>query len=269
VIAAARPGRPARNTSLFQASLGVSLAAHLLLFGFLERKRSSAPATDFKPEVIDVDIRTPFRPRDPKDKRLPGTIPGAPAPLKFKREPFPLPLPKEQTKPAAAPKQAEEGPVTGAKPQQWVLPGPKTEVLNKPTLDGASAEQRPAFTSKDGTGPGGQNGIGGSGGGPGTGDALVNRPPRLINREEVMASLKRLYPEVERRAGRQGKVILEIDIDASGVVRGIEVVGSAGDYFDDAARSVGKIMRFEPELRASVPTRSRKKQSVYFQLTND
>ena len=266
---AALPARPVRGPALFRASLGVSLAAHLLLFGWIERKRATAPVSECKPEIIDVDIRTPFHPRDPNDHRLPGAMKGAPAPLTFQRAPVPLPLPPEQTKPANVPKQAEEGPVTGVKPQPWVLPTSDTKVLNKPTLDGSSAVQRPAFTSKDGTGPGGMNGQGLGTGGSGTGGDLVNRPPRLINKEEVMASLKRLYPEVERRAGRQGRVVLELDIDDHGVVRGVAVAGSAGEFFDDAARSVGKIMRFEPELKASVPVRSRRKQSVYFQLTND
>ena len=269
MTATAVPVRPVQGSKLFKASLGVSLAAHLLLFGWLERKRAVAPVAEFQPEVIDVDIRTPFRPRDPNDHRLPGAMKGAPAPLSFQRTPVPLPLPPEQTKPTSVPKQAEEGPVTGAKPQSWVLPSPNTQILNKPTLDGAPAEQRPAFTSKDGTGPGGMNGQGLGTGGSGTGGDLVNRPPRLINKEEVMASLKRLYPEVERRAGRQGRVVLELDIDDRGAVQNVGVVDSAGEYFDDAARSVGRIMRFEPELRASVPTRSRRKQSVYFQLSND
>ena len=269
MIAARPAAKAAPRPSLFQASLAISLAMHLLLFGLLERRRAPGPAAEAAPEVIDVDIRTPFRPRAPGDKRLPGTIPGAPAPLTFKRAPFPIALPKEQTKPATAPKQAEEGKPSEAKTTPWVLPGPKTEVLQKPTLDGAPAAQLPAFTAPGGKGPGGQNGIGGSGGGPGTGEALVNRPPRLINREEVMATLKRLYPEVERRAGRQGRVVLEIDIGEDGIVHGVEVFESAGERFDDAARSVGRIMRFEPELKASVPTRVRKRQSVYFRLTDE
>ena len=64
-LIAALPARPVRRPALFQASLGVSLAVHLLLFGWLERKRAAAPPVEAKPEVIDVDIRTPFRPREP------------------------------------------------------------------------------------------------------------------------------------------------------------------------------------------------------------
>lgn len=266
------PARPqgGRRPSLFQLSLGASLGAHALLFGWLNRAPGLGPAMDSKPEPIDVDIRTPFRPRDPKDTRLPGSIPKAPAPATFTPAPIPLPLPPEQIKPAQAPKQAEgEGKETGEKAKEWVLPGPQTKVLEAPTLESAPAAARPAFVSPNGTGPGGQNGRGGDGGGPGTGSAWVNRPARLINREEVLASTKRFYPELERRAGREGEVIMELDIGEDGIVRGAQVVRSSGELFDEAAQKVGRLMRFEPELKASIPVRSLKKHRIRFRLTVD
>src|SRR5581483_1099142 len=108
-------------------------------------------------------------------------------------------------------------------------PTPETKVLLPPKLDGAPAEVKPVFTAPGATGPGGMNGQGEGDRGEGTGGPLVNRPPRLINKEEVMASLKRLYPEVERRAGRQGKVVLEIEINAKGAVSAVDVAQSGGE----------------------------------------
>lgn len=271
-MTAARETRPRtrRQPTLFEASLGVSLAAHLLLFGWINRSPSLGPAVDLGPDVIDVDIRTPFRPRDPKDTRLPGSIPKAPAPPTFKPAEIPLPLPPEQLKPAEAPKQAEgDGKASEEKAKEWVLPGPETKQLEKPNLGSAPAEARPPFVAPDGTGPGGQNGRGGDGGGPGTGSAWVNRPARLINREEVLANLNRFYPELERRAGREGLVLIELDIGEDGLVRGVRVLQSAGELFDEAAQKVGRLMRFEPELKASIPVRSFKKQRMSFRLTND
>ncbi|MBI5200758.1 MAG: TonB family protein [Elusimicrobia bacterium] len=259
-----------RRLSLYQKSVGASIAAHLLLFGWLNRTPDLGPAQKLEPDPIDVDLRTPFRPRDPKDTRSPGAMKGAPAPLAFKTAAIPLPLPPQQTQPAAAPKMAEgDGKPSEEKAKEWVVPTDKTKTLTAPTLDSAPAEQRPAMTSADGTGPGGMNGKGEGTKGSGTGIDWVNRPPRLINKEEVLANLKRFYPELERRAGREGKVLVQLDIGEDGNVRAVQVLNSAGELFDEAAQKVGRLMRFEPELKASLPVRSLKKQSIYFQLTND
>lgn len=256
--------------SLYQKSVGASVAAHLLLFGWLNRSPNLGPPVLLVPDPIDVDIRTPFRPRSPKDLRAPGKMKGAPAPATFKPAPIPLPLPPQQTQPAVAPKQAEgDGKPSAEKTKEWIVPTENTKVLTAPTLDSAPAEQRPALTAKDGAGPGGMNGQGEGTQGDGTGMNWVNRPPRLINREEVLANLKRFYPELERRAGREGKVLVQLDIGDNGLVQGVRVLNSAGELFDEAAQKVGKLMRFEPELKASLPVRSLRKQSIYFQLTND
>lgn len=256
--------------TLYQKSLGASLAAHLLLFGWLNRTPELGGQQKLEPDIIDVDIRTPFRPRDPKDKRTPGAMKGAPAPATFKPAPIPLPLPPEQTKPAEAPKQAEgEGKETTEKAPEWVVPNERTKVILPPTLESAPPAQRPAVVAPEGTGPGGMNGQGLGTGGSGTGADWVNRPPRLINRGDVLANLKRFYPELERRAGREGKVLVEIEIGTDGLVHAVRVLSSAGELFDEAAQKVAKLMRFEPELKASIPVTSRKKQSIYFQLTND
>lgn len=269
-LAPSRPKAPLARPNLFQKSLGASLAVHVLLFGWLQRPSRLGPATELKPDVIDVDIRTPFRPRDPKDNRAPGAMKGAPAPRAFKTAPVPVPLPPEQTKPAAEPKQAEgDGKNLTDKPKEWVLPNADTKVLDKPTLESSSVQQRPNFTAPNGTGPGGMGGRGEGTGGTGTGGDWVNRPPRLLNREEVLANLRRFYPELERRAGREGKVLVELEIGADGLVHQVQVLQSAGELFDEAAGKVGRLMRFEPELKASIPVKSRKKQSMYFQLTNE
>lgn len=261
--------RQDRRPSLFQLSLAASFGIHALLFGWINRTPELGPGSDLKPDIIDVDIRTPFRPRDPKDKRAPGKMKGAPAPETFKPAAIPVPLPPTQTQPSQTPEQAigDEKP-SDSKPKDWVLPGPETKTLEKPTLDSAPPAVPPAMTAPEGTGPGGLGGRGEGTYGSGTGGDLVDRPPRLLNRMEVLANLRRFYPELERRAGREGSVMVEIQIGEDGLVHEVQVLASAGELFDNAARSVAKLMRFEPELKASVPVKSRKKLPVVFQLTN-
>lgn len=268
-VAAARraAGRP--KPSLFQLSLAASFGAHALVFGWLNRTPDLGPPMDVTPDVIDVDIRTPFRPRDPKDKRAPGKMKQAPAPATFTPAKVPVPLPPAQTAPSQTAEQAvgEEKPSEN-KPKDWVLPGPQTKVLEKPTLDSAPAAAPPAMTAPGATGPGGMGGQGEGTYGSGSGGDLVDRPPRWLNKQETLAALKRFYPDLERRAGREGSVTVEIEIGVDGLVHEVKVLSSAGELFDDAARRVAKLMRFEPELKASVPVKSRKKLPVVFQLTN-
>lgn len=260
---------PKRRMTLFERSLAASFGMHILLFGWLNRTPTLDPSANVEPDIIDVDIRTPFRPRDPRDKRLPGAMKAAPAPMTFKPALVAVPLPPAQTQPSQTPEQAVGDASDSAnKPKDWVLPGPQTKTLDKPTLDSAPAAAAPALTAPGATGPGGMGGQGSGTHGSGTGGDLVDRPPRLINREEVLASLRRFYPELERRAGREGRVVVELVIGIDWLVHGIDIVNSAGELFDQAARSVGKLMRFEPELKASVPVQSRKKLPVHFQLTN-
>lgn len=266
--ALALPARARPRPTLLHASVAASLGVHVLLFGWLNRTPASAPSEPL-PDVIDVDIRTPFRPRDPNDKRQPGKMRGAPAPATFTPAPVPIPIPATQTQPVQAAQQAvADGTASEGKPKDWVLEGPDTQVLEKPTLESSPAAVPPAFVSPGGTGPGGMNGRGLAGGGDGTGEAIVNRPPRLINKDEVLANLHRFYPPAERQAGREGDVLVALDIGDDGLVHGVDVLRSAGELFDEAARKVARLMRFEPELKASVPTRSRKRQPMSFRLSN-
>ncbi len=264
MISLKSPALRGRKLSLFEASFAASFGAHALIWAALSWQGHPSRLLE---EPIEVDIRTPFRPRAPWDTRLPGTVPGAPAPESAKKAPVLAP-PAPEPKPPAPNVSAQEG-TPSEKPKEWVLPTPETKKLEQPTLEGGGAPAPPpAFTAPDGSGPGGQFGRGGSGGGPGTGEAIVNRPPRLINREEVRANLRRFYPDLERRAGREAQVIVGVEIREDGIVGAVEILQSAGSSFDAAARSVAKLMRFEPALKASVPTKVTVRQAIYFRLEN-
>lgn len=216
--------------------------------------------------VIEVDLTAPFRPRQPWDLRAPGASKGerAKAPIKMGGGKRSSPDQKPTMLPAIAP----VAPRAPAPPEKdWVLPGPNTKELIKPTLPSAPpTPPAPIGAAPEGTGEGGEAGKGGSGGGTGTGEAMVNRPPRLLNIDEIRAGLRRYYPEAERRAGREGQAVVRLIVNDRGRVEDVDILHSAGEAFDQAAKKVGMLMRFEPALVGSVPTAVKVKQLIVFQL---
>ncbi len=80
-------------------------------------------------------------------------------------------------------------------------------------------------------------------------------PPRLTNREAVRAALERLFPRGLREAGIEGRVELWLYVDEAGKVTRTEIKTSSGSAaLDEAARSVGLVMRFSPALNRDRPT---------------
>jgi len=102
--------------------------------------------------------------------------------------------------------------------------------------------------------------------GGGNGGADLIRLPRLLNRDEVMANLRRFYPESERIAGHEGTVLVNIHIGVDGAVWKVDVVQSAGPAFDEAARKVAAIMKFSPALSKDGPVAVVIRQRMIFQL---
>ena len=92
--------------------------------------------------------------------------------------------------------------------------------------------------------------------------------PKLLNRDRLAGVLRAHYPEKERQAGHEGRVILDLHVDASGRVISSQVVQSAGDDFDQAARAVAKLFEFEPARIGirTVPVKIR--QAIVFRLSD-
>ncbi|MCB9598060.1 MAG: TonB family protein, partial [Sandaracinaceae bacterium] len=66
------------------------------------------------------------------------------------------------------------------------------------------------------------------------------------------------WPEAEPIAGRgMVEVLTRLAIDATGVVTDVEILGSAGALFDEAARAALLASRFEPALRDGAPIAAR------------
>ena len=238
--------RQAIHDHLFECAIGASVLLHGLFFGsaaLLGRWRLSALPS------VEVDLTMNLTPRAPWDLRAPGASRGAPAPA-----------PKPHPGPAAPP--------PAPKQKEWVLPGPKTQQLEKlPPAPPPAIAPAPG-AAPGGTGTGGEGGNGGSGGGKGTGEAIGNRGPRLLNAAEIGELLRSSYPAPERAAGREAQVVVGISIGVDGSVLGVDVLQSAGALFDEAAKNVASKMRFEPALIRSVPSAVKVRQVIAFRLTD-
>lgn len=241
------PAAPAVRAPDFRrcvaASVGVHLAVALLALGL--------PAPEVSPVEVDLTMTGPYL----------GTGPaklGAPKPLAPKAKG--LPKPAE----TAAPELAKPEP-----PKDWTLPGQGTKVLEKP----APPPPTPGG-AVDGTGtsplPGGR-GEGANYGTPnGRGDG--GSPvawPKLLNRDELLANIRKFYPERERRAGREGDVELWVHIDAAGAVVASEVKVSAEPDFDAAAQRVAALMRFSPAQGPSGPVPVKIRAPIQFRLKDE
>ena len=70
----------------------------------------------------------------------------------------------------------------------------------------------------------------------------VSRPPRPLN------PIKPLYPEAAKRANIEGVVILQVDIDATGVVKKVGVIQGLGYGCDEQAISAVNQTAWDPAL---------------------
>ncbi len=155
-------------------------------------------------------------------------------------------------------------------PKDWTLPGPNTKTISAPAppapTPGGVEGGAGTAAKTGGSGEGSDDGVPG---GFGHGGTALKELPRLLNRDEVLAGLKRLYPESERQAGREGVVIITIHLGADGLVSFSDIARSASPAFDEAARKVGALMRFSPAIGLnSRPIAVRMPQEVRFKLTD-
>jgi TonB family protein len=88
-------------------------------------------------------------------------------------------------------------------------------------------------------------------GGQGTGAvrsiAEVSQLPRF------KTQVKAVYPEGAKRAGIEGVVILQVDIDATGAVMDVQVVQGLGSGCDEAAAEAMKQSTFTPAYAGTDP----------------
>lgn len=235
----------------FQRSLAWSAAAHAALFAALW----ILPRLDWSsPPPFEVEITSSFLGDGPAKLG---------APKAFVRN-----GPANVNADAATPPTNVKKPPQP--PQDWTLPGPKTKVLETPVppapAPGGAVDGTGTAAALGGLGEGSDEGVPG---GIGHGGTRLLALPRLLNRDEVMANLRRFYPESERQAGREGVVTIVIHLGADGAVASSDISRPASPAFDAAAKTVAALMRFSPAIGLNgKPVPVRMPQEVRFRLTD-
>lgn len=95
---------------------------------------------------------------------------------------------------------------------------------------------------------------------------IVEQMPELIG---GMQELQRhiVYPEIARRAGIQGRVVVQIVIDTEGYPRNPQIVRSVGGGLDEAAIAAVQQVRFTPGMQRGRPVQVQYTIPVQFRLT--
>ena len=236
-------------------ALAWSLGAHAVMFGLLWL----LPKLGWNsPPPFEIEITSPFLGTGPAKLGAPKAfVPGPVAKVNVTPE---VPKPPVEKPPEKAPEP----------PKDWTLPGPNTKVVapqETPTPTPGGAINGTGTAAK--TGGSGEGSDEGVPGGMGDGGTPLSALPKLLNRDEVLASLKRLYPESERQAGREGVVIVVIHLGSDGAVGAVDIARPASPAFDEAAQKVARLMRFSPAIGLNNrPVAVRMPQEVRFRLTD-
>lgn len=243
---------PSRDKVLFRNCVMASAALHGLLWLAANFHFMSPPPAD----EIEIDLSKPLGTGPAKLGAPKRSSPNAVVQAHPQETP---PTPVVPEKVAATP------PVPS---QDWVLPGAATKILEKP----APALPTPGGTP-DGTGTASKVGGSGAGaddgvpGGTGNGGTALKSYPRLLNKDEVLANLRKFYPESERRAGHEATVVVVLHIGVDGSISSTDIRKSGGAAFDAAASKVAQLMRFSPAIGLSgAAVAVRLPQQMVFQL---
>ncbi len=89
---------------------------------------------------------------------------------------------------------------------------------------------------------------------PNSDNASTEEPLPLVKNPELLEYVQAPYPEAAKAEGREGNVLLLIEIDEVGDVSYIEVLESAGTDFDTAATEAAWNFVFSPAEDANGPT---------------
>lgn len=236
-----------------ERSLGMSVGAHALFFVALW----VLPHLSWNAEPpFEIEITSPFLGDGPAKLGAPKAfVPGVAARINVAPD---IPVPPQPVAKAPEP------------PKDWILPGPNTKTVQTPeppaATPGGAIGGTGTAAKTGGSGEGSDDGVPG---GTGHGGTPLKELPRLLNLDEVLAGMRRLYPESERQAGREGAVVIMIHLGMDGRVSSSDIARTASPAFDEAAKKVGALMRFSPAIGLNgKPVPVRMPQEVRFKLTD-
>ncbi len=89
----------------------------------------------------------------------------------------------------------------------------------------------------------------------------------VLTNAKAVGEIQMVYPERCRRARHEGTCVLELSIDANGIVTDVRVVESAGcEDLDQAATAALRKARFTPEMVGDELLAAKRIQRVRFEL---
>ena len=103
---------------------------------------------------------------------------------------------------------------------------------------------------------------------PGFAEPAAVAEPELTKAPELIRSVEPFYPEQAVREGLQGDVVLQLELDAEGQVRSVQVVVPAGHGFDEAAVEAAKQFVFSPAEVNGKPSAVSIKYTQHFVLSS-
>jgi TonB family protein len=89
----------------------------------------------------------------------------------------------------------------------------------------------------------------------------IESQPELIHREPAV------YPEIAKKIGLQGRVVIEVTIDAQGKPIQAKVIKSASDIFNEAAIEAVMKYSFKPAMMSTGPVTAKVMIPIDFRLT--
>jgi len=213
-----------------------------------EASQEAAP-----PEPTPATQTPPPAAPEPAPQPAPPPTASLEPPVEKKRViPPPKPAPPKKVRPVVHKPDAPQS-VAAAAPAAPVAQAPAAEPVATPGNGSGTGSGTGTGNSGDGPGRGAGHSPGAGGVGAGAGGGLGNGTyegqfgqgdgPRFRHR-----ALPR-YPDEAKRSGREGSVSLRLRIDASGVLRDVEVVGHCGlDFVEEALRAI-RASTFYPAMR--------------------
>lgn len=98
---------------------------------------------------------------------------------------------------------------------------------------------------------------------------FVYEESQVNQRPYFKTLVKPRYPEIARRMGKEGLVVLKVLVDEKGKVKEVKVLKSAGFGFDEEAEKAIRLSLFEPAKHKGKPVACYVKVPVRFALEGD
>ena len=161
------------------------------------------------------------------------------------------------------PKPREEKPPEAERAEDPLPPDPEAPKLAEPDPTEPILEQAPARPVREST-------IDEVAQAPSTGGpapAVAPRQAKIDAPPKPNKAIKPDYPKGARQRGEQGEVILEIRVNAAGIVDHVDVVSSSGfPELDEAAVRAARTARFTPAKSGGSPVASTARLTLDFKL---